>query len=158
MTAEIKAYLGIGIALILAAVVGWYTVHERGIEHKKDVAADNTALAVAHKEAVAETDANIAKANTADLGADHDQQVIDAYRAAHPEQPVRLCHAAGDSVAGVRPVGAADGRAQSAGAGSAAIPEMPAGTAGPDIRPGLDALVRAAGRLDVLYADRQQRQ
>lgn len=158
MTTEIKVYLGLGLVLIVACVVGWFALHERGVEHKADVAVDDKALVVAHNEAVAETAANIATANTADLGAEHDQKVIDDYRRAHPEQPVRVCHAAGDSVAGVRAAGAADGGPQGAGAGPAALQQVSDGTPGPDIRPGLDALVRAAGRLDVLYSDRQRRE
>lgn len=156
MTAEIKTYMGIGLALIAAAAIGWFALHERGAEHKKDVAVDAKALTVAKAKADEGTKANIVKATQAETGADHDQQIIDDYRAAHPEQPVRLCHAS-NSVAGMPEAGAADGRAQSSGPGSAAVREVQDGTPGPDIGPGLDALVRAAGRLAVIDAERQQR-
>ena len=155
---ELKLYFGLAGAAIVLAAFTWWSVHERGVEHKKDVATDNAALEVRHTEVVAQTAANVAKADAADSGADHDQQVIDAYRAAHPVDDVRVCHSTGDSVQRVPAASAANGGAQSAGAGSAAVSEVPAGTPGPNIGPGLDVLVQAAQRLDVLYADRQQRQ
>lgn len=157
---ELKLYFGLAAGAIVLAAFTWWSVHERGIEHKKDVATDNAALAVRHTEVVAQTAENIAKADAADSGADHDQQVIDAYRAAHPEQPVRLCISTGNS--GQRSPANQTGNSGAAGSGpgSAAVREVQDGAAqpGPDIGPGLDALVQAAGRVATLYVDEQKRQ
>jgi hypothetical protein len=155
---ELKLYFGLAGAAIVLAAFTWWSVHERSIEHKKDVAADNSALAVRHTEVVAETAANVAKADTADLGATHDQSVIDDYVKSHPTGDVRMCRPAGDSVQRVPAVQTADGGSAGPGAGSGAVPEVPAGTPGPNIGPGLDELMLAASRLAVIDRDRQQRQ
>jgi hypothetical protein len=156
MTTEIKLYLGAAAAAILAIAIGWFVIHERDAGEHKIEKQDSAALVVAKSKADEGTKANEAKATLADLGAEHDQQVIDAYRAAHPEQPVRLCHAS-NSIAGVSAASAADGKAQGPGSGSAPVREVQGGTVGPDIGPGLDALVQAAGRLAVIDAEWQHR-
>jgi hypothetical protein len=153
-----QALLRLAAGAIVLAAFTWWSVHERGIEHKKDVATDNAALAVRHTEVVAQTTANIAKADTADLGADHDQKLIDDYVKSHPTGDVRMCHPAGDSVQRVPANQAADRSAQGTGAGSGAVSEVPAGTPGPNIGPGLDELMLAASRLAVIDRDRQRRQ
>ena len=155
---ELKLYFGLAGAAIVLAAFTWWSVHERGIEHKKDVAADSAALAVRHTEVVAQTAENIARADAADSGAQHDQQVIDDYVKSHPTGDVRVCHAAGDSVQRVPAIQTVDRGAKGAGAGSGTIPEVPAGTPGPNIGPGLDELMLAASRLAVIDRDRQQRQ
>jgi hypothetical protein len=157
---ELKLYFGLAGAAIVLAAFTWWSVHERGIEHKKDVAADNIALAVRHTEVVKQTAANIAKADAADSGADHDQQVIDAYVAAHPSQPVRLCVSTGNSGQRGPANQTANGGAQGSGPGSAAVREVQDGAAqpGPDIGTGLDELVLSAARVATLYRDEQLRQ
>ena len=158
---ELKLYFGLAGAAIVLAAFTWWSVHERGVEHKKDVATDNAALAVRHTEVVAQTAQNIAKADAADSGADHDQQIIDAYRAAHPEQPVRLCVSTGNSGQRSAANQTADRGAQGSGPGSTPVREVQNGnaqSAGPDVGPDLDALVQAAGRLATLYRDEQRRQ
>jgi hypothetical protein len=55
----LKDYLYLGAILILVSAFGWYTVHERNIEHAKDVAA--AAVAVRKDNALVATDESTAK-------------------------------------------------------------------------------------------------
>jgi hypothetical protein len=157
MTAQIRIYLELAAIAIILGAFTWYTVHERGIGEQKIEAADAKAEAAAKAKAAAETALNLARAAQADAGADHDQKLIDDYRATHPEQPVRLCHP-NSSVAGLPKGSTVDGGTASAGAGPAPLREVQDGTPGPDIGPGLDALVQAAGRMATLYSDHQKRE
>jgi hypothetical protein len=157
---ELKLYFGLAGAAIVLAAFTWWSVHRENVGEQKIIKKDDAALAVRHTEVVAQTAANIAKADAADSGADHDQQVIDAYRAAHPQQPVRLCVSTGNSVQRSPTNQTANGGTPGPGPGSAAVREVQDGAAqpGPDIGPGLDALVQAAGRVATLYRDEQLRQ
>lgn len=157
MTNQVRAYLELAAVAVLGIGFALFVHHERAIGEQKIEASDAKAKSAAHDKAVAETALNLERAAKADAGADHDQQILDDYRAAHPEQPVRVCHADG-RVAGVPAVSGADRGAAGAGAGSSPVREVQDGTPGPDIGPGLDAIVQAAGRMATLYADRQRRQ
>jgi hypothetical protein len=143
------------IEIVLAiALIGAITVY---LEHKgaaRVEAADAKAEAAQKKQADAETALNVEKAAKADAGAQHDQQIVDDYRTAHPEQPVRLCHAS-SAVSKLPATGAANGGPTSTGAGPDTVSQVSTGSAGPDISPELDAIVRAAERVDILYAQRQ---
>jgi hypothetical protein len=157
ITAQVRAYLEIAAVIILGIGFALFVKHERNVGEQKIEASDAKALELAKGKADAETKLNKERAAKADAGADHDQKILDDYRAAHPDSsPVRLCHP-DNRVAGVPKGGAVDGGAQSASPGSAPVREVQDGTPGPDIGPGLDALVQAAGRLAIVYADRQRR-
>lgn len=156
----IRLYLEIAAAIVLCAAFALFVHHERVVGEQKIEASDAKALDAAKKAADIETALNIARATKADAGADHDQQIIDDYRTAHPEQPVRLCRAANGSQPAVRTAEAPHSGSLGIGAGPASIPKVLDGdqsVAGPDISPNIDAIVRAAERLDVLYIDRQSR-
>ena len=160
MSVQIRLYLEIAAVIILCAAFALFVHHERVVGEAKIEASDAKALGAAKKQAAAETALNIAKADKADAGADHDQKLIDDYRTAHPVEPVRLCHSTNSSQPIVSKGQAADGSPAGTSPGLAPLPEVLDGdqsVAGPDISPDIDALVRAAGRLDVLYADRQKR-
>lgn len=156
MSTQIRLYEELAAVLILLTAFGLYTWHERSVGAQKIETADAKALQADKSRADAETALNLSRAATADAGAASAQKAVDAYVAAHPDGPVRLCHA--DS--GLRPVppGSAALKAPAdAGTGPAAVRAVQDGTPGPDIGPGLDALVRAAAAVATLYEDRQQR-
>jgi hypothetical protein len=143
--------------LIVAALASGLVLYleHRGAERIE--AADQKALDAAAKQAEAETALNAEKANKADEVADASQKAIDSYIAAHPIEPVRVCHAS-NSVPGVPKASAAHSGPQSPSAGPATVPGVPDSTAGPDIGPGLAIIVQAAERLAIIDADRQKRE
>lgn len=153
----IRLYLEIAAAIVLCAAFALFVHHERVVGEQKIEVSDAKALDAAKKAADIETALNIARATKADAGADHDQQIIDDYRTAHPEQPVRLCHAANGSQPAMPTGEAPHGGPPGAGSSPDLIRAVQDRTAGPDIGPGIDALVQAAGRLATLYTDRQSR-
>lgn len=152
-----RLYLELAAAAVLIGGFAMFVWHERQVGATAVHTADANAQNEARKRADAESLLNTERATKAEEQAASAQQAVDKYRADHPEQPVRVCHA-DNRVAVPTKGGAAQPASSGAGAGPAAIPEVPDGTAGPDIRPGLDAIVSAAARLAVLYADLQQRQ
>jgi hypothetical protein len=152
----LRLYLEIAGACAIFALAGWIFFGAEHHEHVKDVAIDSRATQAVEREADAQTEANAVKAAVAAQGADSDQKRIDAYAAAHPIEPIRLCQPdpRGGRLPQARTV--AGGVTNSLpGPGSfSAVPERPAG---PDISEGLTELVLAASRLAVIDAERQQR-
>lgn len=143
------------IALICGAIL--YLEHRGAV---KIEAADKKAQIAAQKQADAQTALNLAKASKADEVASASQKAVDDYRAAHPEQPIRLCHT-NSSLASVPKTASTDGSAKSAGTRSATVPEVSGrseSVAGPDIAADLDSIVQAAQRLAIIDSDRQKRQ
>lgn len=157
MTTQIRLYLEIGAAVVLAIAFSLFVHHERAVGEQKIAASDAKALAAARKQADAETALNLERAAKADAGAISAQKAVDDYRAAHPDTPVRLCYP-DSSVPGMPTISAADLKLKGAGTRPAVVPEVPGRSeSGPDIAAELDAIVQAAGRLAVVYTDRQQR-
>lgn len=157
MPAQIRLYLEIAAAVVLLAAFGLYTLHERSVGKQSIEASDTKALDAAKKQADAETALNLERAAKADAGAVSAQKAVDDYRVAHPDTPVRLCYP-DSSVPGMPAISAADLKLKGAGTRPAVIPEVPGRSeSGPDIAAELDAIVQAAGRLAVVYTDRQQR-
>lgn len=157
MTTQIRLYLEIGAAVVLLIAFGLFVHHERTVGAQKIEASDAKALSAAKTQADAETALNLERAATADAGAVSAQKAVDDYRAAHPDTPLRLCYS-DSSVPGMPKVSPSDLKFKGPGTGSASLPEVPGRSeSGPDVASELDAIVQAAQRLDVLYADRQQR-
>jgi len=154
---SIRLYVEIAAGLILLIAFGLFVHHERAVGEQKIEASDIKALAAAKKQADAETALNLERAAKADAGAASAQKAVDDYRTSHPEQPVRLCLTTNSGQPGVPKASPPNGSPPSAGPGPAAVREVQSGDPGPDIGPGLDALVQAAGRLAVVYSNRQQR-
>lgn len=152
-----RLYIELAAAAVLLGGFGLFTWHERSVGATAVHTADANAMIAARKLADTETVLNQERAAKADAGAAGVQKAVDDYRTAHPEQPMRLCVTTNNRLASMPKAGAADGIASSPGAGSLAVPEVPGRGEGADIGPSLDAIVRAAQRVDVLYADRQQR-
>jgi hypothetical protein len=156
VTTQIRLYLEIAAAIVLAIAVGLFVHHERAVGAEKINTADAKALQAAQRQADAQTQLNLERAAKADAGAISAQKAVDDYRASHPEQPIRLCHA-DSSVPGVSKGSPTNQSPPSSGAGPATVREVQSGTVGADIGPSLDALVQAASRLAVLYSNQQQR-
>jgi hypothetical protein len=155
----IRGYLelaGVVIAIATIVFILWY---QRHIEHQKDVAADTAALAAAKEKADLQTQLNQERADNADKQSDHDAQLIADYRAAHPEQPVRVCIAS-NSQPGV-PKGGPDSGKGPTGAipGSAPVRDVQTGSPsqGVDIGPELDTIVQVASRLAIADRNFQKR-
>jgi len=149
---------GITVALIVVAL-GWFGLHERHVEVRKLEKRE----AIVEKQADAGTEANIVKAAVAARGAEDDRRAIDAYIAAHPAEPVRMCDQDGGRPQGVRQVSAPVAASAGHGAGPAAVPAVlgrdeAGGKDGTDVGPGVDAILRATEALDILYRERQRRQ
>lgn len=152
-----RAYIELAAAAVLALAFGLYTWHERSVGATAVHTADANAMIAARKLADTQTVLNQERAAKADAGAASVQKAVDDYRTAHPEQPMRLCVTTNSRIPSLPKAGAIDGGAANPAAGSAAISEVPGRSEGADVGPSLDAIVRAAQRVDVLYADRQQR-
>jgi hypothetical protein len=163
MFTEIKAWFASAEAVLWAvgavALLGWglWAVHhERDIGRQQVIAADAAARADEDKKIAAQEAAMKAQADQAEKNREATQQTFDAYVAAHPTGPVWVCHGASNN--GKLPGGSAPaGGAAGAGTGSAAVPQVPDGSAGAstDISPELDTIVQSAGRLAILYKDAQ---
>lgn len=156
MLSQIRLYIEIGAAAVLLIAFGLFVHHERTVGAEHITQADAKAQDAARKQADAETQLNLAKAAKADEVASSAQKAVDDYRTAHPEQPIRLCYSS-DSVPGLPQVSPGDLKLKNSPTRSAALPEVPGRSEGPDIAPELNAIVQAAQRLDILYAERQQR-
>ena len=121
MLTTIKGYLIAGLAAALVLAFGWWTFHERSVEHKEDAQADKTlaAKAVAHN---TEVESNAQKAIDA---------AVAAYAAAHPvvAAPDLVCTL---SVPPRRSI--VSSIASAAGIGDAA-PAVPEESAGPPFNP-----------------------
>jgi hypothetical protein len=156
MILSIRAYVEAGAALVLVAALWWFGFHEREVGKTVIEREDTAATAKVQARADEETEANAIKAAIAAEGAAHDQRHVDQYAAAHPIEPVRVCHPDGGSGSVSQARTVAGGVTNSLpGPGSfSAVPERPAG---PDISEGLTELVLAASRLAVIDAERQQR-
>lgn len=155
-----------GIRLFLAGIVVTMVIvaafaldfHGRHVEDRK---IDKASVKV-EDEAKAGTEANLIKAAIAARGAEDDQRAIDAYVAAHPAQPVRVCNANSGSV-GVRQAGTADTATAGAGTGLPAVSQVLGrdastdATEGVDVSPAVDVILRAAEAVDILYRERQRR-
>ena len=142
--------------VILIGAFGWYTVHEQHVGAVRVEQADLKALAAAKALADAQTLAEANKALAAHKEAQNAQDAVDAYRAAHPDTPIRLCNEnhSGPGVPAARPV---IGGTKGAGARPPAVPAMPAGSTSPDIRPALNEIVLSAARLAIIEREFQQR-
>lgn len=150
-TLPLKDYLYLGAIVALVLAFGWFVHHERAIGRQQIEQADKTATAVL--DAQVRVDEQIAQ-DAADKSAKERQDAqtqLDAYMAAHPTGPIRVCHAH-DSGAGLPQTAHAGESAVSPSPGPDAVPEVP----GRDISAGLDAIVRAATELDLLYQERQK--
>lgn len=135
------------------AALAWFGLHERHVEVRKY----EKAAAIVEKQADAGTEANVVKAAIAARGAEDDQRAIDAYIAAHPVKPVRLCDKDGSGPPGVRQNGAPNTANAGRGAGPAAVPEVLGGVDVVVDPAGVDAILRATEALDILYRERQRR-
>lgn len=151
----IRLYIELGAALILAIAFGLYTAHERGVGEAKVHAADAKAEAAARRQADAETQLNEERNTRAEELAASTQVAIDAYAAAHPMQPVRLCIPA--AAGHLSQAGANPSSATGAGPGPTLVPQVPAGDPGPDLSGRLDAFLRTVERLAVQYREWQER-
>jgi hypothetical protein len=151
-----RGYIELAAGLVLAIAFGLYTWHERTVGATAVHTADAKALVAAHQLADAQTILNNERAAKADAGAASVQKAVDDYRNAHPEQPVSVCHA-NNRVSVLPAAGASNPGATAASAGPAVVPQVPDGTPGPDIRPGLDAIVSVAEQLAIRLANFQQR-
>lgn len=159
VASPIRGYLELGALVVLLGAFAWFIHHERQIGASAIAASDTKALQADQKRAAAETALNIAKAAKADEEADHVQAAVDQYRNDHPEQPIRLCHA-NNSVPSPSPGGASKPGSDGPRPGSAPVQAVLDGsdsTEGPDISPNVDAVLRAAGRVAVLYDDLRRR-
>lgn len=156
MTTQIRLYVEIASAIVLLAAFALFVHHERVVGAEHISAADAKALSAAKDRDDAQTALNIERAAKADAGARSAQDAVDAYVAAHPTEPSRVCYSYSS-----QPVpskgSAAVKSAPSAGTGSAPVREVQNRDAGPNIGPGIDELVLSASHLAALYADRQQR-
>lgn len=154
---QIRLFFAALVALIIIASLMTFGCHERHIELQT---MEKSSVRV-QKQADAGTEANVVKAAIAARGADDDQHAVDAYLAAHPIEPVRLCHE--DDRGGGLPKARAPVAAPAhPGAGSAAVPSVLGGSdsgdaEGPDVSDALDTILRATETLDVLYRERQRR-
>ena len=149
----------IAVLILLAAITGGaflYTEHERGLGEAKIEAADKAAEAKIASQVAQQTAEWKARADMADKGAADAQQKLNDYMASIGTAPVRVCHANG-SGAGLPKGAPTPGTASSAGTLARTLPAVPDGTAGPDIRAGLDTLVRAAAEVSINLAEFQQR-
>jgi hypothetical protein len=152
-----RLYIELAAAAVLIGGFAMFVWHERQVGATAVHTADANAQNAARKQAEAESLLNTERATKAEEQAASAQKAIDQYRADHPEQPVSVCHA-NNRVAVLPAAGAANPGAAAAGSGSAALPQVPDGTPGPDIRPGLDAIVSVAEQLAIRFADLQHRE
>jgi hypothetical protein len=140
-----KSLIILAILLTLIFGFGW---HERTVQSAKDKAQTAHAVQI-------QLDSMQKQLDAARKTANDKQASLDAYAASHPVRDVRLC-------VSPRPVP----QAQTAGGvggqvtGSGAVPpvlEQPAesATVGPDISPGVDAILSAAERLGVIEQERK---
>lgn len=83
----------------------------------------------------------------------HDQELVDlrAYRASHPEQPIRLCHSSPTPIAAQRQPSAATADVLPVLTGDSGVREQP----GPDISGLLDLLGARADEVSALLRRRQ---
>lgn len=156
MTAQIRLYLEIGAAVVLAIAFSLFVHHERAVGAQKIEISDAKATKAAKDLADAQTAHKQVLATQAKQAADHEQQIIVDYARDHPAGDVRVCHA-NIGGPGVPQGSTSHGGTQSAGTGSAAIPGVPDATPGPNIGPGLTEIVLSAARLATLHAEWQRR-
>lgn len=154
--APYRLYIELAAVAALLGAFGLYTWHERQVGALQVHTADAIAQNEARKRADAESLLNTERATKAEEQAASAQQAIEKYRADHPEQPVSVCHA-NNRVAVLPAAGDSKQASIAAGAESASLPEVPDGTPGPNIRPGLDAIVSVAEQLAIRLANFQQR-
>ena len=151
-----RLYIELAAAAVLIGGFAMFIWHERQVGATAVHTADANAQNAARKQAEAESLLNTERATKAEEQAASAQQAIDKYRADHPEQPVSVCHA--NNRVSVLPAASAIGAgAPAAGAGPAAVSQVPDGTPGPDIRQGLDAIVSVAEQLAIRLGNFQQR-
>jgi hypothetical protein len=151
----------IAVLLLLAAITGaafLYTEHERAIGEAKIEAQDKAADAKIASQVAAQTAELKAKADMADKGAQDAQQKLNDYMGSISSAPVRVCHQ-NESGSGLPKAAAAHGAAPSAGTGPEVSGQVPTGSisAGADISPELDAIMRSFGYLAIQVSDFQQR-
>lgn len=151
-----RLYIELAAVAVLLAGFGMYTWHERDVGATKVHTADANAQNAARKQAEAESLLNTERATKAEEQSASAQKAIDQYRADHPESPVSVCHA-NNRVAVLPTTGPTHPGAAAASPGPAAVSQVPDRTPGPDIRPGLDAIVSVAEQLAIRFAQFQQR-
>ncbi len=156
MIGSLRTYIEIAAALIILAAFGWYTWHERQVGAHTIESHDATAKRTLDAAVAQQTAALQAKAQAADQGAADAQSKLDAYIAAQPLEPVRLC-VAHYSGGGLSQASAPPGKAPGASPGPAPVRAVQDGTPGPDISAGLDTLVQAAAELAIDVQDFQKR-
>lgn len=153
MTTQIRLYLEIAAAVVLAIAFGLYTVHERHVGQQAIEISDAKATAAAQALAAAQTQHLQDLSTQAEQAAAHEQQTIDAYSLAHPVGVVRLC-GQNQGSPGVPKASAVAGSAPNPSPGPAAVPAV---SASPDIGPNLSELMLDAARLATLHAEWQHR-
>lgn len=156
---QIRFFFAALVALIIIASLMTFGCHERHVELRT---MEKSSVRV-QKQADAGTEANIVKAAIAARGAENDQRAVDAYLAAHPMEPVRLCHE-DDRGGGLPKARAPISAPANRGTGSGAVPPVLGGSdsdsadsAGPDVGDAVDTILRATEALDILYRERQRR-
>ena len=154
--APYRLYIELAAAAVLIGGFAMFVWHERQVGATAVHTADANAQNAARKQAEAESLLNTERATKAEEQAASAQQAIDKYRADHPEQPVSVCHT-NNRVSVLPAASTVGGGPQAAGAGSPAVSQVPDGTSGPDIRPGLDAIVSVAEQLAIRLGNFQQR-
>lgn len=159
----IKDWLyGAAIAALLGAF-GAYTLHERHVEHAKDMAVAAADLAKAEKKAAIDTKALQDKADKAQANYESEHSQLLAYLSANPVGPVRLCIPS-TKAGSVPGTAGKDGRSNGTAPPAANILPVPAGdsgvlenASGRDIGPLLDALAAAADEVTAKAKEMQAR-
>lgn len=145
------------IEVLLAAVLlGFAVIY---LEHRGEIKieqADIKAEEALNAKIAAESVLALNKAQAADLQASHDQQILNAYRAAHPSQSIRVCNSNGSS-SRLPKAGPAAGTAAGSRATAVAVQSVPTGSTSPDIGPAVATIVQSCERLGILYAEFQNR-
>ena len=157
-TFSARTYIELALGCFLAIAFAMYTGHEREVGERAIEASDKAARTTLDTQVAAETMNLRLQALAASKGAANAQAKLDTYIAAEPLGPIRLCSTHDRGVRLPGPAGALAAPA-SAGAGPGAGGQVPDGSAqpGPDIRPALDAIVRAFGDLAVSLQESQRR-
>ncbi|HEY5212260.1 MAG TPA: hypothetical protein VIJ38_04480 [Acidobacteriaceae bacterium] len=138
-------YLGIIAVLVIGGIT--FTVHERHIGEQKIEAADARAKSALDAEVKTQTATLQAAADKAAGDRDATQKSFDAYVAAHPVGAVFVCHNPNNGGSRLPAASRPGSSGARAGAGPAAVSEVPAGSPAVDISSALSTIVRAAGRL-----------
>lgn len=153
--APYEAEILAGAVLLLVVFCMWEVHHQRQIGAAQVIAADAAARADEHAKVLAEEARLQARADSAERDRNAIVKTLQDYARAHPVGSVRLCKP-GNKPAGVPPGGSAAAGTADTGTGSSTVPEVLGGSAGVDIGPDVDAILRAAETMGGLYRSRQR--